>query len=170
MLYEFYIPYEEIIILKVRNKSMNTISMGRIIINKVIAYINKAREMFPEVTDDMLCGNGAIYYMNGNDGTEFDWNVNDMCCEFYLFYKETEMGFIKVYVNKDNTISGYAYNDKGNGEAIKIKRAGLIEGEAYYLASVLKKEADDEGIYDEDISKINFDSEMKDWEYIYDYD
>lgn len=137
---------------------MNT--MGKIIINKVIAYINKAREMFPEVTDDMLCGDGAIYYMNGNDGTEFDWSVNNRCCEFCLFYKETKMGFIKVYVNKDDTISGYAY-DKENGKAIKIKHTKLIKGEAYYLASVLKKEADDKNIYDKDISKIKFDNEME---------
>ena len=79
---------------------------GRIIVNKVIEYIKKAREMFPEVTDDMLCGNGAIYYMNGNDGTEFDWEMNGRCCEFYLFYKETEMGFLKVFVNDDDTIDG----------------------------------------------------------------
>lgn len=45
---------------------------GRAIINKVIEYIEKVREMFPEVTDDMLYGNGAIYYMNGNDGADFD--------------------------------------------------------------------------------------------------
>ena len=139
---------------------MNTISTGRIIINKVIAYMNKAREMFPEVTDDMLYGNGAIYYMNGNDGTEFDWNVNDRCCEFYLFYKETEMGFIKVLVNKDDTISGYVYDDKGYGEAIKLEYTNLLNGESKYLVSLLKKEADNKGIWDNDIRKINFDSEL----------
>ena len=139
---------------------MNTISTGRIIINKVIAYMNKAREMFPEVTDDMLYGNGAIYYMNGNDGTEFDWNVNDRCCEFYLFYKETEMGFIKVLVNKDDTISRYVYDDKGYGEAIKLEYTNLLNGESKYLVSLLKKEADNKGIWDNDIRKINFDSEL----------
>lgn len=61
---------------------------GRTIINKVIEYIKKAREMLPEVTDDMLYGNGAIYYMNGNDGTAFDWEANDRCCEFYMFYRK----------------------------------------------------------------------------------
>ena len=29
---------------------------GRTIINKVIEYIEKTREILPEVTDDMLCG------------------------------------------------------------------------------------------------------------------
>lgn len=136
---------------------MNAISMGRIIINKVIAYINKAREMFPEVTDDMLCGNGAIYYMNSNDGTDFDWKENNRCCEFYIFYKETEMGFIKVFVNKNDTISGYAYDDKGHGEPVDLERVSLNNGEASYLASVLNKEADGKGIWDENIDKINFD-------------
>lgn len=132
-------------------------SKGRIIINKVIAYINKAREMFPEVTDDMLIDDGAIYYMNGNDGTDFDWKENNRCCEFYIFYKETEMGFIKVFVNKNDTISGCAYADKGHGEPVDLERVSLNNGEASYLASVLNKEADGKGIWDENIDKINFD-------------
>ena len=141
---------------------------GRIIINKVIEYIKKAREMFPEVTDDMLYGNGAIYYMNGNDGTEFDWKANDRCCEFYMFYKESEMGFIKVFANSDDTIDGYAYGNNGSGEPIKLKYVNLPEGTARYFASLLYKEADKRGIYDEDISKIDFDSELNSWDYFYD--
>ena len=46
-----------------------------------------ARKMYPSITDDMLCNNGAIYYMNGNDSTEFDWNMNDRLCEFFVFHK-----------------------------------------------------------------------------------
>lgn len=40
------------------------------ILNKVVDYIN--RGMNPEITPDMLDGNGAIYYRNGNDGTKWD--------------------------------------------------------------------------------------------------
>ena len=141
---------------------------GRMIINKVIEYIKKAREMFPEVTDDMLYGNGAIYYMNGNDGTEFDWKENSRCCEFCMFYKESEMGFIKVFVSRNDTIKGYAYGDNGNGKPIKLNHTCLDAGSSIYLASLLYKEADERGIYNEDISKINFDSKLNSWDYFYD--
>lgn len=46
-----------------------------------------ARNMYPNVTDDMLDTNGAIYYMNGNDSTPFDWNCNNRLCEFLFSIK-----------------------------------------------------------------------------------
>lgn len=50
---------------------------------QVLNYIREnIRERFPEVTDSMLIDNGAIYYMNGNDGTGFDFSMNDRTCEF----------------------------------------------------------------------------------------
>lgn len=59
--------------------------------------------MCPNVTDEMLDTNGAIHYMNGNDGTPFDWNCNNRLCEFILFHKNG-IGFIKAYVDSDNTV------------------------------------------------------------------
>ena len=50
---------------------------------QVLNYIQEnIRDRFPEVTDSMLIDNGAIYYMNGNDGTDFDFSMNDRTCEF----------------------------------------------------------------------------------------
>ena len=71
-----------------------------------------ARKMCPNITNDMLYNNGAIYYMNGNDGTEFDWNMNNRLCEFLVFHKN-EMGFIKAFVNMDNSIDMYIFEDGG---------------------------------------------------------
>ncbi len=31
----------------------------------------------PHVASDHLENNGAVYYMNGKDGTEFDWYINE---------------------------------------------------------------------------------------------
>lgn len=71
-----------------------------------------ARKRCPNITNDMLDNNGAIYYMNGNDGTPFDWNCNNRLCEFYVFHKN-ERGFIKAFVNRNNTIDIYIYEDGG---------------------------------------------------------
>lgn len=106
--------------------------------------------------------------MNGNDGTTFDWKCNGRCCEFFLFYKETEYGFIKVLVNKDDTMDGYVYLNKGYEEGIHLEKADLNNGEALYLASLLQLEADDNNIWNATIDKINFNRKLELYELLSD--
>ncbi len=50
---------------------------------QVLDYIKSSiRDRFSEITDSMLIENGTIFYMNGNDGTNFDFDMNDRTCEF----------------------------------------------------------------------------------------
>lgn len=72
----------------------------------------KYRKMCPGITDDMLLDSGAIYYMNGNDGTDFDWRYNGRLCEFCIYFKN-EIGFIKVFVNCNNKIDVFIYRNAG---------------------------------------------------------
>ena len=135
---------------------------GQRIIGSIRNYFEEARKQMPEVTDDMLCDEGnneKIYYMNGNDGTFFDWVMNQRCCEFFMFYKRTEMGFVKVFVNKDDTIYGYMYKEgyKYGDEPICLKKERLLDGDSVYLAALLHKKADKENIFDKPICKIDFD-------------
>ena len=131
---------------------------GQIIEAKIKSYFEKARAKMPGVTDDMLCGNGEIYYMNGNDGTYFDWNMNDRCCEFFMFYKSTEMGFIKLFVKKDGKMFAYMYEEdyKYGDEPIKVEEEDLGEENALYLAALLLVMADDKRKFDKAISEIDF--------------
>ena len=51
-----------------------------------------------------LLDNGAVFYMNGNDGTDFDWQVNNHLCEFFTYYdNESKRGLIgksiTIFVN-----------------------------------------------------------------------
>lgn len=75
-------------------------------------FINEAKAVLPK-SNDLLCGEGKIYYQNGNDGTRFDWNVNDMLCEFMLFYKKSEMGYVKLVCSKNGTFTTYTYDEDG---------------------------------------------------------
>jgi len=68
----------------------------------------EARAKYPEYKDSNLDTNGEIFYMNGNDSTKFDWEVNDRLCEFMIFHKD-EMGFIKVCADTNGNIDGYIY-------------------------------------------------------------
>lgn len=128
-------------------------------IEKVKEYIAKARELAPDVTNAMLYSDGEIHYMNGNDGTDFDWNCNDRLCEFMVFAKN-ELGFIKVYVNKDDTIDGYMYVDFGMKPTHHLEVVNLNEGEAKEFAYQMYQIADAKGIYDAKISTLDFEEEV----------
>jgi len=39
----------------------------------------------PHVNAEDLEENGAVYYMNGKNGTEFDWYVNKKVSDFFVF-------------------------------------------------------------------------------------
>lgn len=124
---------------------------------QVLNYIQEnIRERFPEVTDNMLIDNGAIYYMNGNDGTDFDFGMNDRTCEFMSFYKSTDYGFFKVFVTRDGKITGYAYLEEGQGEAIHLEPKHVGEKEAKEFARALQLYADNLKKWDCNIEEIVF--------------
>ena len=50
---------------------------------QVLNYIREnIRDRFPEITDSMLIEDGTIFFMNANDGTGFDFSMNDRTYEF----------------------------------------------------------------------------------------
>lgn len=107
---------------------------------QVLNYIREnIRDRFPEVTDSMLLDNGTIFYMNANDGTGFDFSMNDRTCEFMSFYKSSNYGFFKVYVTRDGKITGFAYLEEGHGEAIHLEPRHIGEKEAKEFARALQK-------------------------------
>ena len=135
---------------------------GQQIIEKVKGVFAEIRERYPLITDEDLLENGAIFYMNGNDGTDFDWNANDHTSEFYV-YHSNEIGFIKLYVNKGDTYTAYVYPN-GEMSAIETIRGDLNKGDSLYLAALLYRKADREYIYDAIIDEIDFSYEPGEWE------
>jgi hypothetical protein len=94
--------------------------------------------------------------MNGNDGTDFDFGMNDRTCEFMSFYKSTNYGFFKVFVTRDGKITGYAYLDGGHGEAIHLEPKHVGEKEAKEFARALQLYADNLKKWDCNIEEIVF--------------
>ena len=118
-----------------------------------------ARKMYPHITDDMLDTNGAIHYMNRNDGTYFDWNCNNMLCEFLVFHRNG-MGFIKAIVYSDNTISVYIYE---TDDAMKptYEFTKKMEGlEARDFAKIMACIADDNELWDKPIDELDWDVDV----------
>lgn len=151
--------------------------------NKVILKIkeiinNSINQYLPNVKNKDLEDNGAIYYMNGNNGTEFDWYVNQKLSNFMVFYNDKDnLGAVKLIIHSDCNIYLYIYDERGKHLFKEIKDTiDVNSDELFKLAIALKNEADDKRIFDGDISKIDTDiavtnemlSEFKSHESYYD--
>ena len=135
------------------------------ILNEIKQIIKQnISEYLSEVQLSDLEENGAVYYMNGKNGTEFDWYVNEHLPSFMVFYNdEQNLGAVKLLIHNDGRIALYIYGDRGN-KIIKEVQASIevAENELFNLAVILKDEADDKSIWDGSIDKINTDVEIND--------
>lgn len=130
------------------------------ILKEVKQIINEnIHKYLPDVKDSDLEENGNIYYMNGRNGTEFDWYVNDHISDFMVFYNdEKNLGALKLTLYNDGNIIAYIYGDKGDkliqklDLSIKVSKEEMLE-----LAIILKYEADDKRIFNDSIEKIKSD-------------
>ncbi len=128
--------------------------------NEIERIFKKARDMCPGITDDMLDTNGAIYYMNGNDSTQFDWAVNERLCEFYIFHANN-MGFIKAFVFNDDSVEVYIYE---HGEMQPTTRFSdtLVGLYANEFANLMYRIADSEKKFDVLIDSLDWDVDTDD--------
>lgn len=135
------------------------------ILNEIKKIINSNIEFYlPHVKTGDLENDGAIYYMNGKDGTEFDWYVNDKLPPFMVFYNdEANLGAIKLLLYNDGGIVVYIFDEKGK-KLIKEVNTYLEvnESDLFELAVILRNEADDNNIWGAGIESINTDIEVTD--------
>ena len=87
--------------------------------NKILKEIKEIineniKKYLPDVKPSELEENGMVYYMNGNNGTEFDWYVNDKISDFMVFYNdEKNLGIAKLTIYSNGDIYICIYGDKG---------------------------------------------------------
>lgn len=130
------------------------------ILSEIKEMIEKNIQLYlPHVKAADLENDGAIYYMNGRDGTEFDWYVNDKLPPFMVFYNDKEnLGAIKLLLYNNGGVEAYIYDEKGKKliqevhTHLTVNDADLLE-----LAVILRNEADDKNIWGADIESIHTD-------------
>lgn len=135
------------------------------ILNKIKEIIDSNIELYlPHVKISDLEKDGEIYYMNGKNGTEFDWYVNDKLPAFMVFYNdEANLGAIKLLLYNDGGILVYIYDEKGKKLIKEVKtHLDVNETDIFELAVILRNEADDNKIWDASIERINTDIEVND--------
>ena len=111
----------------------------------------------PDVKLDDLEKDGAVFYMNGKNGTAFDWYVNEHFPNFFIFYNDKEnLGAVKATLYTDGGLTLYVYGDKGHAEPITFEKQ--IDAEDLpELAVLLTEKADHQKVWDEDIRLLEAD-------------
>lgn len=139
-------------------------TMQRILM-EIKTIIDKNINLYlPHVKAGDLEANGAVFYMNSKNGTEFDWFVNEKISDFMVFYNdEDNLGALKLTLYQSGTIILYVYDEKGK-KLIKEINLSLNEEPAniFKLAVILKNQADDKKIWDGNIESIDTDLKIDD--------
>ncbi|MBO4637043.1 MAG: DUF2185 domain-containing protein [Clostridiales bacterium] len=114
------------------------------------------KENLPDVSFGDLEEGGKVYYMNGKNGTEFDWFVNEHLPAFMVFYDDKEkLGAAKAYIYQDGGMIIYLYDDHGRHPAKEVSTfLDVEESDMLRLAVCLRCNADDRRIWDSAIDRI----------------
>ena len=134
--------------------------------NKILEQAKKLisdslRENLPQVSFNELEEGGMVYYMNGKNGTEFDWYVNEKLSDFMVFYDDKEkLGAAKLRLYNAGDYALYLYDDHGKNVAKEITGGiDVTEDDMRTLAVMLTNNADGKKIWDSSIEKIDTDTE-----------
>ena len=127
-------------------------------IEKVIQYVEEAKKTIPNATAEKLREDGAIFYMNGFDGTEFDWQVNGHVCEFVVFWKDSRVGYVVARVNANDEVSGWVSEDDSSEPFKELEPMKLEKGEAKNLAALMYALTDAKELWNKNIAELDFSS------------
>jgi len=121
-----------------------------IIKNKFDEIISGKVDGIAAIDRSKLHNSGAIYYRNGNDGTDFDFRCNEMTCEFYVYLANGD-GYIKCNQRRNKFVF-YVYNPESpfDGTYHEIIIDSPFELEE--ICAHLMAEFDDNNKYDEMIT------------------
>lgn len=126
--------------------------------NKILVQVDKymheaLKSRLPEIRSADLEDNGAVFYMNGKNGTAFDWYVNEHFPSFFIFYSDREnLGAVQAILYSDGRLSIDVYGDKGHADPEEIDY--VVDADAdqlLKLAVFLTENADEKKIWDADI-------------------
>lgn len=138
-------------------------------VNRILCEIKKIVDKnmalyLPHVKSSELEDGGAVFYMNGQNGTEFDWYVNDRFPYFMVFYNDKDnLGAVKLALYNTGEVQVYLYGEQGK-KLVKTEKGHLDidKTDMLKLAAVLTYEADDKKIWDRNIDNIHVDTEITD--------
>jgi len=130
------------------------------IFDQIDYYMHEAlKQGIPDVSATDFEKDGAVFYMNGKNGTAFDWYVNEHFPCFFIFYGDKEnLGAVKGMLYTDGSMSMYTYGERGHAEPEHYEvKIDADEKELLELAICLTYNADGNKVWDEDIRTLILD-------------
>ena len=111
----------------------------------------------------------GIYYLNANDGTEFDILVNNNMCEIAKLYNDDYIA-VKIYCERNGNLLIYTFNDKY--ECIDEDKINnfMSEDEFMEFASNVCSYTDDKEVWNSIIDESIFSKEYEVKDFFYDED
>lgn len=128
------------------------------ILKEIKSIMDQCREQYlPQVKVCDLEENGAVYFMNSRDGTEFEWYVNDRLPPFMMFYDDkAKMGAVKLLLYRDGTVLVFVFDNAGKNMCKELRtRIACGEEKLMELAVFLKYLAEDCGKWNLNIESIS---------------
>ncbi len=136
-----------------------------VILNEIKMIMEQNKEQYlPQVKSSDLEENGAVYFMNSKDGTEFEWYVNDKLPPFMMFYDdEAKMGAVKLLLYRDGTVQVIVFDNAGKNMCKEVRtRIECGEEQLLDLAVLLRHQAEDSGKWNANIESLCTDSPVSD--------
>ncbi len=136
-----------------------------VILNEIKLIMEQNREQYlPQVESSDLEENGAVYFMNSKDGTEFEWYVNDKLPPFMMFYDdEAKMGAVKLLLYRDGTVQVIVFDNAGKNMCKEVRtHIECGEEQLLDLAVLLKHQAEDSGKWNVNIESLCTDIPVSD--------
>lgn len=98
-----------------------------------------------DILPDDLEDRGAIFYMNGKNGTEFDWYVNDKVSDFMIFYNdEDNLGAVKATIYNNGELLIYVYGEQGKNVVQRVQtNLDVTTDEVLELAIIFRNKPDE---------------------------
>ena len=122
-------------------------------IEKIIDYVDEKIDDF-KVDRKSLVDSGGIFYMNGNDGTMFDYEENDRLCEFEVFYSSTNYCFLKMFIGSNGEFLVYIYDEIEKNKYTEFRSFELNEEEVEELAYFMYDNFDKHRKWDQNIEEV----------------
>lgn len=108
-------------------------------LEKIGSFLDEIKAKYP---DTRLERNGDIQYANGNDGTDFDWSVNNRLCELGCGYGNGDVWAFKLMVYTSGNAECYCYPNGELQPVETIKRQLFTEDEVEELYHYMLRKFD----------------------------
>lgn len=122
-------------------------------IELVIDYIKKAIKEHPIKTDKDTYF-PEVFYMNGNDSTDFDWECNERTCELEVLYSDQELTYVRVFITRKGFVQGWVWDTLENESRKPLEPLEIGERKATIIKNELRV-FDNLGLWDKPIHDLS---------------